>query len=172
MAKDPFTISILPVDAGTLALCRMPGAVTELTADVQALADAGATCVLSLTPLEELADAGAGALPEALMAQGIDWLHLPVGDFGTPQPDQQSAWDTLAREMHARLDAGQVVAVHCRAGLGRTGMVALRLMAERGERPEAALVRLRDVRPGTVERPAQYDWAAQGYGARSGRGSA
>lgn len=158
----PFVISPLALGKGTVAMCRMPGAVTDLEADVAALVQTDATCVVSLTPLDELADAGSGLLPASLAAQGIAWRHFPIGDFGTPQPAQQGDWRTLSHDLHARLDQGENVVIHCRAGLGRTGMVVLRLMVERGEDPATALHRLRQARPGTVERPAQFDWAAQG----------
>ncbi len=41
-------------------------------------------------------------------------------------------------------------------------MAVLRLMVEVGEAPEAALARLRAVRPCAVETEAQRDWAEQG----------
>jgi protein-tyrosine phosphatase len=166
--SDTFDISQLPVGQGQLALCRMPGAVTPLAADVRALADLGATCVLTLTPQAELQKAGSADLAAVLAAQGMDWLHLPIDDFGTPSPAQQADWDALSRMVQARIDKGETIAIHCRAGLGRTGMIALRLMAQHGELPETALARLRASRPGSVERPAQFEWAAQGYEPRAG----
>ena len=36
----------------------------------------------------------------------------------------------------------------------------LRLMVEAGEEPQAALTRLRGLRPCAVETDAQYEWAA------------
>ncbi len=172
MSKAPFEISVLPLGAGNLALCRMPGSVTELSADLQALVDIGASLVLTLTPLDELVASGAGALPQDLAAQGISWRHLPIGDFGTPEPSQVNDWDALSRDLHARLDRGETVAIHCRAGLGRTGMIALRLMTERGEGPDTALTRLRGTRPGSVERTAQFEWATQGRAMRGPYGCA
>ena len=38
-------------------------------------------------------------------------------------------------------------------------MIALRLLVERGADPEAALKRLRAVRPGAVETDDQFAWA-------------
>lgn len=164
--SDKLPISVLTVGKGRIAMCRMPGAITPLDADVQALADLGTTCVLSLPPVQELYHAGAAGLPDALDAHEIEWHHLPIGDFGTPEPEQEADWEELSAELHDILDQGGTVAIHCRAGLGRTGMIALRLMVERGEEPQAALKRLRAARPGTVEREAQFDWAAQGYRAK------
>lgn len=45
-------------------------------------------------------------------------------------------------------------------------MAVLRLMVEMDEAPEAALARLRAVRPCAVETVAQHDWAARRAGLR------
>ncbi|MBR9844091.1 MAG: protein phosphatase, partial [Rhodobacteraceae bacterium] len=50
--------------------------------------------------------------------------------------------------------------VHCFGGCGRSGMAIMRLLVEMGEEPEAALARLRAVRPCAVETEAQRLWAA------------
>jgi len=54
--------------------------------------------------------------------------------------------------------SGKVFA-HCYGGKGRSGMVLLRLMVERGLDPDQALQDLRRVRPGAVETQAQWLWA-------------
>jgi ADP-ribosyl-[dinitrogen reductase] hydrolase len=48
--------------------------------------------------------------------------------------------------------------IHCKGGLGRTGVVAARLLIELGETPNAALARVRAARPGAVETPEQEDY--------------
>ena len=45
--------------------------------------------------------------------------------------------------------------VHCRGGLGRAGTIAARLLVELGERPDEAIRRVREVRPGAIEREFQ-----------------
>jgi len=51
--------------------------------------------------------------------------------------------------------AGEAIVIHCRGGLGRTGIVAARLLVEFGEAPEGALFRVRRARAGTVENRLQ-----------------
>ena len=43
-------------------------------------------------------------------------------------------------------------------GLGRSGMIAARLLVELGEEPRAAIQRVRQVRPGAIETAAQEDY--------------
>jgi len=45
--------------------------------------------------------------------------------------------------------------VHCKGGLGRAGMVAALLLIETGDPPGAAIRKVRAVRPGAIETPAQ-----------------
>jgi protein-tyrosine phosphatase len=113
--------------------------------------------VLSLTPLEEMSRLDGGDLPENLARRRIGWLHLPVEDFGIPE--DAADWGAASATIRARLASGGRVAIHCRAGCGRTGMAALRLMVETGEGGAEALARLRAARPCAVETDAQYRWA-------------
>lgn len=153
--RDTFIIAPLQLRAGTLALCPLP----RDAADRSQIAAFAPDLVLTMTETAEMAELGAADLPDWLARQGIGWRHFPVADFSTPP--EGADWPALKAEAEAVLARGGRVLAHCRGGLGRSGMVALRLMIEAGEAPEAALARLRAVRPGAVETEAQFAWAQQ-----------
>ena len=91
--------------------------------------------------------------PARLARAGLTEIHLPVADFTAPSPEQ------LARGVHAirrALAADQRVAVHCQAGLGRTGTLLACYLVAMGLAPDAAVARIRAVRPGSVETAEQY----------------
>jgi protein-tyrosine phosphatase len=90
---------------------------------------------------------------------GTRWIAFPVADMGVPERDSAADWRAASSAARAALRGGGRVLVHCRAGCGRSGMAALRLMVECGERPEVALRRLRAMRPCAVETEAQLAWA-------------
>ena len=137
-----FSLAQIAVAGGVLGLCPMPHA-----ADVAALRDWQADLVLTL--LEEMPpDLGA-----ALARAGIAQRHFPIVDYGVPTGD----WAALSTDLRRILAVGGRVVIHCRAGCGRTGMIALRLMLEAGEAD--ALARLRAVRPCAIETDAQMAWA-------------
>lgn len=154
----------LAAGGGTLALSPLPGRGGDFTGDLARLCDWRPDLVISLTGGAEMAARGADGLGAALAARGIGWRHLPVTDFGVPGPDSAAAWPALAAEALAVLAAGGRVLVHCHGGCGRSGMVALRLMIGTGEGAEAALARLRAVRPCAVETGAQMEWAMEKTG--------
>ena len=158
---EPFRIGTveLGASAGRIGICRLPGAGGGLEPDLGAIGKWQPAIVVSMTEAAEMAMLGAGDLPERLEGIGAIWRHFPVVDFGTPAPD--ASWAALSAELHKSLESGQNVLLHCRGGLGRSGMVALRLMVERGEAVEQALTRLRAARPGAVETKAQLAWASR-----------
>ncbi len=156
------TIASLPVGGGLLALCPMPGRGGTYEADLRAVLAFGPALVLSMTTRAEMAAKGAAGLGEGLAGHGIAWRHLPVADFGVPGGDVAALWPGVAAEARAVLAGGGRVLVHCMGGCGRSGMALLRLMVGAGEDPQAALQRLRSVRPCAVETEAQFAWAAGG----------
>ena len=159
----PLTIASLPVAGGTLALSPMPGRGGAYIADLADLVAFAPALVITLTTLEELA-AKAATLPADLEGHNIQWLHLPITDFGVPDADTAALWPKAAAQALAQLANQHRVLIHCMGGCGRSGMAALRLMVMAGEDPATALIRLRQTRPCAVETDAQCDWAKEGGG--------
>jgi predicted protein tyrosine phosphatase len=145
-----FSISEIAVGGGVLGLCPLPQ-----VSDVATLHDWRADVVLTLVEPAEAAELSPD-LADALAAEGIAQRCFPIADFGVPV----AGWSEISADLHGRLAKGGRIIVHCRGGCGRTGMIALRLMIELGEAPDAALARLRAVRPCAVETEAQRLWAS------------
>jgi protein-tyrosine phosphatase len=152
------TIAELQVGQGVLGICPSPGSAGFYQADIEAIRHWHPALVVTFTTVEEITRVAA-TLPQDLAALGIQWLHLPIPDYGTPT----DGWPEISTAAHAALNKGQKILLHCMGGCGRSGMAALRLMVESGEAPEAALKRLRQTRPCAVETDAQYQWASQQF---------
>ncbi len=86
---------------------------------------------------------------------GITWIHLPIQDVHVPDDRFESGWSAARPEVHHRIGDGERILIHCRGGLGRTGLVAARILVERGCLPRDAIHRVRAVRPGAIATPAQ-----------------
>lgn len=157
-----FEIYPLAVGGGQIALSPVPGRSGSYEADLTKVLLWQPSMVLTMTTQAELDRMGAGALGDDLAAVGVVWAHLPILDFGAPDEAVQQHWPEVCDDAAARLAMGGRVLVHCFGGCGRSGMAALRLMVEAGEDPQAALARLRAVRPCAVETDAQMAWAFSG----------
>lgn len=112
---------------------------------------------------EFLADKGVGAivsltespLSKALIEEfGFDYEHVPVRDFTAPTLDEA---DQLVEFIARARQAGKVVAVHCQAGLGRTGTVLSCYLVSQGYTARDAIAKVRSVRPGSVETHGQEE---------------
>lgn len=158
-----FEIATLELNEGArIGLCPLPGVFGELMSDLDDVVAWRPDIVVSMTEQPEMDAAQSGDLGERLQAASVTWRHLPIRDYGAPDGMSAAQWPELLDELHRCLDGKGAVLLHCRGGLGRSGMIALRLLVERGEAPDAALERLRAVRPGAVETQEQLAWASAG----------
>ena len=102
--------------------------------------------------------------PARLARLGLTQVHLPVPDFTAPTPEQLAAGvDAISQA----LERGQPVAVHCAAGLGRTGTLLASFLVANGLEPAAAIAQVRAARPGSVETATQVA-AVEAFAAVSG----
>ncbi|HVO81383.1 MAG TPA: dual specificity protein phosphatase family protein [Terriglobales bacterium] len=118
---------------------------------------AGIDTVLSLlTPEEEQALDLAGEA-DAVKTGGMEFLSLPIPDRQVPTSETEL---TAAMEkVNARLAAGRGVLVHCRQGVGRSGLVAACLLVTRGVDPSAAVERVSAAREVAIpETREQRQW--------------
>ena len=131
----------------------------DLAIDVKEIADWGAVVVVSLVESHELTALKVEGVGEAVRANHMDLLHLPIRDVSVPDGTFEDAWQRHGPGLRARLRAGFDVLVHCKGGLGRAGLVASRLLIDLGWAPADALAAVRAARPGAVETAEQA-----GYG--------
>ncbi len=152
------------IGGGRLGISPLPGRDGAPMADLSTIARWGADIVVSMTTMAEMVRFGMGDLGRELALMDIAHAHFPIADFSAPPPGAppDAHWAELSGGLHGILDGNGGVLLHCMAGRGRSGMVALRLMVERGEPPDEALARLRLARPGAVETAAQLEWGKSG----------
>jgi atypical dual specificity phosphatase len=83
---------------------------------------------------------------------GLMLFHVPVVDMEAPTLEQvDRAMSAIARANQHQMG----VAVHCTAGLGRTGVILACFFVTKGLSPSNAIARVRRLRPGSIETDEQ-----------------
>jgi ADP-ribosylglycohydrolase/protein-tyrosine phosphatase len=99
-----------------------------------ALIGAGITCFIDLTEMHECATYHEELPPR------VRYWHMPIPDHGIPA--STAMMTSIINCLLTALRQGERVYLHCRAGIGRTGMTIGCLLAEGGVDGEAALEEL------------------------------
>jgi len=85
---------------------------------------------------------------------GLLVFHEPMTDMEAPTPEQL---DRAVSAIVKAVDRNMGVAVHCGAGLGRTGVVLAAYFVARGATANNAVGRIRRLRPGSIETDEQAE---------------
>jgi protein-tyrosine phosphatase len=159
--NHPFTI--LPLNNGAgLIFTPCPGTKeVDLKTSLTQLATAGAGAVLTLMPTEEIQRNQVVDLPLLCAELDLQWFHLPIEDDHAPEQEFQSAWQLSKMQIHALLDAGKSIAIHCKGGSGRTGLVAAQILLERGLLIDEVIEQVRAIRPTALQVPAHQIYIKQ-----------
>jgi atypical dual specificity phosphatase len=133
---------------GKLAGCAEPGVSAPIDYDMGLLHNMGITHLITLTEKD---------LDQSALARNqLRNLHLPIYDREAPSMAQTYM---LIRRMQVLLDQGAVLAVHCRAGIGRTGTIlAAWLIREGGLSATHAIERLRMIYRSYVQTQVQEEF--------------
>ena len=160
--SHPFDILDIPALPGRLIFTPCPGTRdSSIDNALNTLRQAGATAVLTLMPSAEMAQNAASDLPAECAAQGLIWLHLPVADEQVPLADFDAAWPQAIAQIRELLAADQSVAIHCKGGSGRTGLIAARILVELGIERSEAVSLVQALRPKAIQHPAHASWIAR-----------
>lgn len=127
----------------------------DVSADLDAIRGWGACAVVTLIETHEFALLRVPKLGEEVKRREMAWFHLPIADGGTPDIEFERAWDATGEKLRSMLQNRSDILVHCRAGLGRAGTIAARLLVELGMEPQIAIATVRAARPGAIGIPEQ-----------------
>ena len=139
---------------GRIFRCPMPFSHYDPQGDViRELAEQAVDIVVILAEAEEWRAVIGQDLPTLYRRKGIQVMAFPIPDYGVPSKTELEQMLTRTIQLAG---TGYHIAIHCYAGIGRTGLVAACLAkAVLGLSGQGALQWVRRYIPGAVESPVQ-----------------
>jgi protein-tyrosine phosphatase len=158
MKPDLYKVSKI----GKGKLFVMPKPSSEwLSEDTAHYSSMGVSVILSLMEVGESYECGLQKEQEILSGFGIEFSNFQIKDRGLPN---LADFRKLIRGLYVQVSEGANLAVHCRAGIGRSGVVASCILIEDGADPQHAIDMVSAARrvsiPDTQE---QYDFIMDYY---------
>lgn len=142
---------------GKIALAARPRGGDWLSDEMARWKRQGIDSVLSLLTPDEESEMDLGSEASAAQGRGLEFSSFPIRDRQVPTSEAKlvKALDRL----NSTLSAGKNVLIHCRQGIGRTGLVAACLLVRNGMSPGAAVEKVSMARGIPVpETEEQREW--------------
>jgi protein-tyrosine phosphatase len=113
--------------------------------------------VVSLLESDEVSELGLGREEELCKKCEMEFISFPILDRGVPVSLGETA--NVARMIALRIREGKGVAIHCRAGIGRSSLIAACALVSSGVTPDAAFEIIGKARGVKVpDNDGQRDW--------------
>jgi protein-tyrosine phosphatase len=147
--REPWRLAIMP----------RPRAGDWLEDEIAGWKAEGIDLVVSLLEPDEIAELELQRLPKACRDAGIELVSFPIPDRGV----STSMWETksLISGLEDAIADGKAVAVHCRAGIGRSSLIVPCILVRNAYDVDGAFEAIAKARGVAVpDTPAQRDWVA------------
>lgn len=145
------------IGEGFIATMAYPGSEQDSAAAIACLARDGIRRVVSLLEPAEAAALGLGSEAQLVTAESMSFVSYPIPDMGLPA--SVNSFAALARDLYGRIESGDNTLVHCRGGVGRSGLLAAAVLLCSGMEAQRAceqVTRIRGLR--SPETSEQWDW--------------
>ena len=145
------------IGAGRLLVMAKPTAGEWIEDEFAGLASAGVRQVVSLLERSEALELGLGDEEALCLANAMAFRPFPIPDRGVPM--DSGKYVCLVQSLLSDIEQGMDTVVHCRAGIGRTGIVAAGVLVCAGNSIEQSLQKVSDARGVTVpDTQQQTEW--------------
>ena len=142
---------------GRLAIATRPRGGDWLDDEVRAWRQADLDVIVSLLENDENDQLDLLGERQATEAHALRFISFPIPDRGIPVSVHEAA--SLIGTISDQLNAGKNVAVHCRQGIGRSGLIAAGALIAAGTSPDEAMQIVSSARGIVVpETPEQRRW--------------
>jgi ADP-ribosyl-[dinitrogen reductase] hydrolase len=123
----------------------------SLAFDLQVIRNWGAIALITLIEDHELKMCNVKDLSTKVNELNMLWIHLPIASMALPGSGFEEQWSWVGPGICRLLRDGFRVVIHCKEGIGRTGLVTARILIEMGMDPDSAIKTVKKTRPGTLQ---------------------
>lgn len=148
------------IGSGRLGIMPRPRGGDWLEDEIRSLVRSGVEVVISLLEREEILELD--LLDEQTLCQsnGISFLSFPIPDRSVPSSKQDAL--EFAQSISKLLGRGKSVVIHCRAGIGRSALIAACALTFGGVHVDEAFRKIESARGCSVpDTEEQRDWVAR-----------
>ncbi|BCW88209.1 hypothetical protein sos41_13470 [Alphaproteobacteria bacterium SO-S41] len=146
--------------SGRLAIAPRPLGGDDLDAAIADCRSDGVDRIVRLLEPHEIHELKLAAQASACARHDIQLDDFPIPDRGVPANAIKAA--ALARRLRDEIAAGKAVLIHCRAGIGRSALIAAAVLVAAGVDPNTAFERIHTARHVTVpDTDAQRLWVVE-----------
>ena len=138
---------------GRLAVSPRPRGGDWLEDEIHAWSQSGVDVVVSLLTPDETKDLDLTEEPQLCRAFNISFISFPIEDRMVPSSRDDAL--NLVSVIERLLVEGNSIVIHCRGGIGRSGLVAASLLVYAGIEPEEAIRRVSVARGLSVPETAE-----------------
>ncbi len=138
MSPDIYEVEL--IGSGSLSVMAKPVSGDWIEEEFTSISKHGIDRIISLLEEEEALSVGLGE--EAVLTQknGMEFISYPIQDRGVPESAQQ--FGEFTKRQYHETAGGLNTVVHCRAGIGRTGIVAAGILLHCGFEPDDAFAHI------------------------------
>lgn len=161
---NPSLYKVLTHGEGFLAVMARPRSGGWLDYDIAGLQALGVDTVASLLESSEEIALDLTSERQAVESLGMRFLNFPIVDHGVPSNLTQ--FHGFVGALTDEIRNGRGVAVHCRAGIGRSGITAAAILVCLGHSPEEVFALVSEARGLQVpDTEGQIQWFFEHFGA-------
>ena len=130
---------------------------------ISELKGAGADAVVTTLSDSEMAVLNVSELGNEIQHQNLQWFQLSIEDDCAPETAFFTAFNAAKPALMQLLEDKATLAIHCRGGSGRTGLMAAILLLESGESWDEVEPLIKSVRPKALSLPVHVNFLQQHY---------
>ena len=160
MSPDIYRVEL--IGSGSLSVMAKPISGEWIEEEFSSIAKWGINRIVSLLEQHESIELGLDTEKELSEKNGMEYVSYPIPDRGLPSSPND--YLSFTKRLYHEAAGGLDTVIHCRAGIGRTGLIAAGVLLHCGFGPEEAFKLISEKRGVSVpDTQEQIKWVVKSY---------